>query len=51
MNKATYIIQVDVDTAKVRQNEVPYGICPLDRLAVIVESIEKPGVLGSNQLS
>ena len=50
-NKATYVIQVDIDTAKVRQHKVPYGICPLDRLAVVVESTEEPWVLGSDQLS
>lgn len=51
MAEGTYIVQVNVNTPKVRQHEVPNGIRPLNGLAVVVEGIQKPWVLGRDQLS
>ena len=37
--KGAYIVQINIDTPKVSQHEISYGICPLDRLAVVVEGV------------
>lgn len=37
--KRTYIVEVDIDAAVMREYEVPDGICPLYRLGVIVEGV------------
>lgn len=44
--RGTYIVEVDVDTAVVGENEVADGVCALDGLGVVVECVQKPGVFG-----
>lgn len=45
----TYIVQVNIDAAEVSQHEVSNGVCTLNWLRVIVESVEEPWVFGSNK--
>lgn len=35
----TYIIQIDIDTTKMSQDEVSDSICPLNGLSVIVKGV------------
>lgn len=51
LRSKTYIVEVDVDTTKVGQDEVSNGVCALDRLRVTVECGEKPRVFGSYELA
>ena len=46
-----YIIEVDVYTAKVGENEIPNCICALYGLRIVVKSSEEPGVFGSYELA
>ena len=44
----TYIVKIDIDPAKVGEDEVAYGIGSLNRLRITIEGGEKPRVFGSN---
>ncbi len=37
--KRTYIVEVDVHTAVMREDKVSDSVCPLDRLGVIVKGV------------
>jgi hypothetical protein len=43
---STYIVEININAAVVRKNEVPYRIGALDWVLVAVESLEEPGVSG-----
>jgi hypothetical protein len=47
---STYIIQVNVDSAKVVQHKVSNGIGALDGVRIAVKGLEKPWVFGTDEL-
>ena len=47
----TYIVEVYVYTTKVVENEVSDCVCALDRLRVVVESSQEPGIFGGYELA
>ena len=47
----TYIVQIDIDTSIMCQDKVPNRVGPLDRMCVVVEGVQKPRILGSNELA
>ena len=46
-----YIVEIDVDSAVVSEDKVSDSVCALDRLRIIVKSVEEPWVLCSYKLS
>lgn len=47
----TYIVQIDIGTAIVRQNEIPDRVRALDGVLVAIEGVQEPGVFRSNELA
>ena len=37
--KRTYIVEIDVDPAIVREHKVPNGICPLYSVGIIIKGV------------
>lgn len=46
-----YIVEVQVCATEMSKYEVADCICSLNRLSIVVKSIEKPGVLCCDQLA
>ncbi len=49
--KRTYIVEVNVYPAVVREYKVSDGVCPLYRLGVVVKGVQEPRVFGSDELA
>ena len=49
--KRTYVVEVDVYTAKVREYKISDSVCPLYRLGIVVEGVQEPRVFGSDKLA
>ena len=47
----TYIVEVDIYTAIVREDKVSDGVCPLYRLGVIIEGGQEPRIFGGDELA
>jgi hypothetical protein len=47
----TYIIKVNICTAKVSKNKVSDSICPLDRVLVAVKCVEEPRIFVLDKLA
>lgn len=47
----TYIVQVDIGTTVMRQDKVANRVCALDGVLVAIESVQEPGVLGSDKVA
>ena len=49
--RGAYIVEIDVDTTIVGEDEVANCVCALDGLRIIVECAQEPRIFGSNELS
>ena len=47
----TYIIEVNIYPTIMREHKISNGVRPLDGLGVVVEGVQEPGVLGSDELA
>lgn len=51
LKEGTHVVQVNVDTPIVCEDEVANCVCALDRMRVIIESFQEPRILRSYEFS
>lgn len=47
----TYIVQIDIGSAKMGQNEITDRVCALDGVFVAVKGLEEPGIFGGDEVA
>ena len=47
----SYIVEIQVDTTKVGEDKIAYGVCALNGLGIVVKSVEEPRIFGGDELA